>query len=79
MPVHDLMFTELYMNHVYTVFDSLIYNLLIAGMVPITMLIYMYAKIYRHIKKHNANLAAVLNRMNERERKKEADLGNIHI
>ena len=77
MPVDDLMFTGLYMDHIYTIFDSVIYNLLVAGMVPIAVLIYLYTKIYLHIKRHNANLAAVMERINKRERKREADLAGI--
>ena len=77
MPVGDLMFTALYMNRAYTIFDSVIYNLLVAGMIPIAVLMYLYIKIYRHIKRHNANLEAIMDRINERERKKEAELAGI--
>ena len=78
MPVGDLMFTRLYMNPAYTVFDSVIYNLLLAGMVPIATLVFLYAKIYRRIRAHKANLDALIaNRTNERERKREADLAGI--
>ena len=77
MPVDDLMFTALYMNRVYTIFDSLIYNLLLAGVIPIALLMCMYSKIYVHIRRHNATMEAVMDRTNERERRREAELAGI--
>ena len=46
-------FTQLYVNKVYLVYNIVVYRLLVTGVVPSLLLIYMYAKIYACITESN--------------------------
>ena len=43
-------FTELYVNKVYLVYNVVVYRLLVTGLIPSFLLIYMYTKIYACIR-----------------------------
>ena len=47
-------FSELYMNKVYLVYNIVVYRLLITGLIPSLMLIYMYAKMYKCIEESHS-------------------------
>ena len=46
----SMRFTKLYMNKVYLVYNVVVYRLLVTGVIPSLLLIYMYAKMYACIK-----------------------------
>ena len=72
-----MVFTKLYRDPIYWIYSSVIYTLLITGLIPITSLIYFYTKIYIHIRRHNLQMNRVLDKKDERQRKKEHDLAGI--
>ena len=47
---NSMRITELYVNKVYVVYNIVVYRLLITGLVPSLLLIYMYAKIFTGIR-----------------------------
>ena len=51
---NSMRITELYVNKVYVVYNIVVYRLLITGIVPSLLLIYLYAKIFTGIRKSHS-------------------------
>ena len=51
--IQKFKFTNMYKSKVYIIYNSVILNLVVKGLIPITVLIYTYAKIYDKVKENH--------------------------
>ena len=63
--------TELYMDKVHLIFNIVVHRLLITGLIPCLMLIYLYAKIYICIKASHSFRDEISHQVSNMARKKE--------
>ena len=70
--IHDsITVTELYTDKTYVIYNIIIYKLLITGLMPITVLICIYVKIYNKLKENQIKLNKSESNIEKRKRKQE--------
>ena len=71
--------TSMFKDPVYIIYDNLIFKLLIAGLIPITMLILTYAKIYVKLRENRLNLerSGIKSRVEDKKTSRQENMARL--
>ena len=76
---NGLKFSELEHDKRYAIYNTVVYNMLLRAIIPITVLVFIYTKIYMKLKKSNLEQNKSKNEANERRRTREEKMAYTFV